>query len=378
MELLINTTNLSSGGGLQVAISFILSCKKDCTNKYYIALSTEIYNQLNINSFGPNFSFFLVKTKPNPFTISGRISIAQLSRIERDTKPDCVFSVFGPTYWKPKAPHLMGFALGHFIYKDSPYFQIISMREKLKWKILGSLKMHYVKRDAATFHIETEDAKQKFLEVINSKNKHVHCIPNTYSPVYNSFTPKEHDVLLKKGPDEFRFACISSYYRHKNLEILNQIIPELISNGHNIKFVLTIRNNIYNKIFSQEAKKQIINVGGIEVKECPQIYHECDAVFVPSLLEIFTANYPEAMKMRRPIITTDLSFARDICRTAALYYAPNDYKDATRKIIQLTNDNELRNELILNGEERLKDFPSPEERAEKIISICKNIKNEII
>ncbi len=42
-------------------------------------------------------------------------------------------------------------------------------------------------------------------------------------------------------------------------------------------------------------------------------------VFIPTLLEVFSATYLEAMLMKKPIIASDLEFSRDICGESAYF-----------------------------------------------------------
>ena len=77
--------------------------------------------------------------------------------------------------------------------------------------------------------------------------------------------------------------------------------------------------------------------------------------------------------MKRPIITTDLDFAHDICGDAALYYNPLDAVDAASKIARLTADEGLRSRLINEGSNRLKMFASPTERYERLVSYLEDI-----
>ena len=108
-------------------------------------------------------------------------------------------------------------------------------------------------------------------------------------------------------------------------------------------------------------------------EEDPSLYKECDAMFLPSLLECFSASYPEAMAMEKPIVTTDQGFARSICGDAALYYSPVDPVDAANKISRLIREPKLQKQLIENGKIRLKTFPTPEERAKEYLRICEEM-----
>ena len=65
MKLLINTSNLSVGGGVQVALSFIHELKDlEVDNKYYIFLSVVISKQINKTLFPSNFHFHFIQRSP--------------------------------------------------------------------------------------------------------------------------------------------------------------------------------------------------------------------------------------------------------------------------------------------------------------------------
>ena len=68
----------------------------------------------------------------------------------------------------------------------------------------------------------------------------------------------------------------------------------------------------------------------MDITECPSLYEQADVMFQPTLLECFSATYPEAMKMQRPIVTTDIEFAHGLCGPAAHYYSPLSAEDAAR------------------------------------------------
>ena len=79
------------------------------------------------------------------------------------------------------------------------------------------------------------------------------------------------------------------------------------------------------------------------------------------------------MKMQKPILTSDLPFAHDICGEAAEYFDPLNPEDIANKIIYLTNNIKRQKELIFRGEERLKHFETPETRAKKLLEVCEMI-----
>ena len=72
----------------------------------------------------------------------------------------------------------------------------------------------------------------------------------------------------------------------------------------------------------------------MDISECPSLYRQSTFAFQPTLLECFTATYPEAMRSGKPIVTPDLEFARGLCGGAAVYYDA----ERTDKIISLCKE----------------------------------------
>ena len=103
------------------------------------------------------------------------------------------------------------------------------------------------------------------------------------------------------------------------------------------------------------------------------LYQQTDALFLPSLLECFSANYVEAMAMSRPIITTRLGFAQTICGDAALYFNPLDSESALDQILRLRADDDLRNALVRKGLEELRRYGTAQERAHTYLEICRKL-----
>ena len=148
------------------------------------------------------------------------------------------------------------------------------------------------------------------------------------------------------------------------------------------EFVLTLPpddsglKQIIDKAKLLGVEEHICNIGTVRVSDGPDVYERCHISFLPSLLETFSANYPEAMAMKRPIVTTDLGFAHDACKDAALYYEPRNAKAAAEKILMLVNSTDLWARLVDNGSKVLAELPTPEQRFERYIEIIKSCNAE--
>jgi glycosyltransferase involved in cell wall biosynthesis len=376
MKLLINTSNLKKGGAIQVALSFLKECICFQENEYYVLLSYELSIQIYQIEYPKNFHFNIINKSPSSL-IYGLFSIYKVKKFENQIKPDCVITVFGPSYWTPKSPHILGFAQGYYLYPESQFLKGIKLINRIKISFLKALHRYFFTRNGRYYYVESEDAKYRLAKFLNRNENFIHAISNTYHSVYKSQLNGSL-ILPPKQKNEIRLVTISSYYKHKNLEIINDVISEL-KNRSKLKyiFILTIDQAIFKSKF-KAFRDNIINLGPVPIELCPKIYQECDFLFLPTLIEIFSASYPEAMIMQKPILTSDLSFAHDLCGQAAEYFDPLNSKDIANKIIYVTNTKERQNELIKKGIEKLLEFETPNSRAIKLLDICKKISRKSI
>lgn len=375
MKIFINTSNIRKGGALQVAHSFLTEIKGNKEDVFYVILSDSLYKLIKVNEYPLNFSFFNYTIKPNIVkAITGRDKF--LDEMIAMTKPSVVFTIFGPSYWIPNIAHFIGYAIPHYIYLESPFYNIISFRSKLRLILLKSIHKYNFKKANAHFCVETEDVRIRLTKFLEIDKKVVHTISNTYNSVFSDYLKNnglKSSLKINNINDinTFKFITITSDYPHKNLEILNLVVPFLKLNGVNCKFYFTLKNEAFKKYNSNS--EYIINLGPIDIEKCPSLYSQVDALFLPTLLECFSASYPEAMIMGKPILTSDLPFAHDICGKAAEFFDPLNPEDIANKIKRIVLDQERREYLIQEGYEQVKIFETSKSRAEKYLEICKSI-----
>lgn len=374
MNILINLLVIRAGGGLQVAHSLIHELKKIPNHKYNLLISQNILPLVDLESFPDNFSFYLIDSSPSSLK-KGMGSKRLIKRIERVSKPDVVFTLFGPSYWKPNSPHLCGYALPHFIYEESPFFKLISWKERIKWKVRGFLKFLLFKRDSNFFVTETEDAAKRLSKKLKISRDQVFTVHNAYNSIFDQPTEWNNVSERINGRAEgFKLITISSSNLHKNLNIIPVVIDYLTTEYPDFRFtfILSVEKNVF-KNLSENHSEHMLFLGKVSIKDCPDLYKQSDALFMPTLLECFTVSYLEAMKMNKPILTSNLPFARDICQNAASYFDPMRPEDIGEKIIDLAKNKELQNKLIQQGTERLRDFGTAADRAQSYLNILEKI-----
>jgi glycosyltransferase involved in cell wall biosynthesis len=369
MRILINLSNIKIGGGIQVALSLIGQLN-NFTSKhiFYVVVSDQIFKKIPDNIFSDkSIVFYKYTIKPTiTKAFSGMDSF--LNKVLIDNKCVKVFTLFGPSYWRPKVPHLVGFARPHYVYSDSPFFKGIGLSQRLFWIFSEIIHMFSFERHSDSLVTENEDVSAK---ISLRLKKPVYTVSNTFHQVFD-------DESLWQFPEvDFEESksyvlTISANYTHKNLSIIPKIIDELLNlNIKDIKFILTINKG---EILSNELLDEyIIYLGPIPIEKCPLLYSNSDIVFLPSLLESFSATYAEAMKMGKALITSDLPFARGICKDAALYVNPFNAPEIANCIINLLSNQTIMNNIIDNGNKCLSTFLCPQSRAEKYIEIVENL-----
>lgn len=368
MRLIINISGNINGGGLQVGMSFLKETIYFSENEYYVFLSKSAINELDKSLYPSNYKFYEIPLMQ--FFRRNRY----LSNLENTINPDFVFTIFGPTYWRPRAKHLVGFAHGYYIYPESPFWKIIDKKNTIKIKFKKLIHTYFLKIESDIIVSETTDATDRVQKLVGNKKKYF-TVSNTYNSNFENVLVNNKHYLFSslEGIKGFMLLTVCNYYRHKNLEIIKDVIKILEArNLHNIKFVLTLKDSDYKEIFGDEFNSYIINIGPVSLQDCPYIYNRCNAIFLPSLVECFTANYPEAMIMKKPILTSDLPFAHSICGDAAEYFDPLDPNSIVDVIEKVLENEGLYKNLIKRGQERLKNFPSARERAKMYLEICQN------
>lgn len=368
MKVLINTSHQRFGGAIQVASSFIHECRSFGEHEFIVWLGPGVGKTVNEADFPDNFSFRRFDFGLIRLSKVRNIQ-RELSKAEKEDQPDVIISTSGPTYFKSKAPQIIGFNLPLYIYPESPYVQNLSASSKIKLHLKKVAHYYFFKRDASAYVVQTDDVNRRVRKALGSDK--VYTVSNTHNHHYDNPIASKR-LLSDRAQDEIRLLTLSSYYPHKNLELIPEIAERLEHQGiTNVRFILTLKEEDFKK--NIKPHKYIENVGPIAPADCPALYNECDIMFLPTLAECFSASYPEAMKMKKPIITTDLGFARSICGDAAVYFEPGNAIDAMNAIMSTVRNPPSQRKLIREGLLKLRSFDSSSVRAHKYIDLCEQI-----
>jgi glycosyltransferase involved in cell wall biosynthesis len=236
----------------------------------------------------------------------------------------------------------------------------------------GAVIRYFYKRDADALVAQTDDVRDRVRRWTGIPQ--AYTVTNTYGAQYDRPADSAKLLLPPREAEERRLLMLSAYYSHKNFEIINEVCAFLDSEKiEGFRFVVTLPEEIYEHIFTGIAKKYIHNAGPVKPEDCPPLYRECDFVFLPTLLECFSATYAEGMKMGTPILTSNLSFAHTVCAEAAIYFDPLNAREIVAKMQELAADPGLQEKLIQKGKERLSFLLTATQRAERYLEYCRQM-----
>ena len=207
-KTLINLSNIRIGGAKQVAMSFLLELNEKDISKYNFLVSKEIFEELKLLNFR-----YLNYLKIYNSSIFKFFAFSMLPEVKN---AKLIFTLFGPFYAFSRAKTITGFAQAWILFPNNLASIKLSFFNKLKYKLKFFIQFLFFKKDDILI-VETEVGKKILVEKFNFKE--VHVVNNSLNSVFLSNLPK-----IKELGKRFRIGVIGRNYRHKNLEILPQIL----------------------------------------------------------------------------------------------------------------------------------------------------------
>lgn len=121
LNIIINASNLTHGGGIQIGDSICCYLNKYPWHHFIVVLSAQMKDTEHKIKNYENVTIFHYNVR-NTFSnlVLGRDEF--LDSLVNKYHIDIVFTVFGVSKWLPKVPHLSGFARGQLLKSHSPYF----------------------------------------------------------------------------------------------------------------------------------------------------------------------------------------------------------------------------------------------------------------
>ena len=357
LKVLVDCVPLAVGGGVQVAIAVLVGLKRQALIDWVAIVPVGLRSALPAELVDDGRIIYV-----NRRSQVDRVWLTPyLMLLERKIAPDVVFTVFGPPFFRARAPHIVGFALPRLIYARDAALPPETLLDKI-----GDRARAFLFRQADFQVVETETAKMRLSARIGVDPQLISVIPNSPNPLLRAPAADEASM-------DGRFVVLipSAYYQHKNLEIVPRVAAAFKRMAPDLDFVfrftLAVASEGWQRIKAEAERlgvgERIETLGVVKITDLSQAYRDASAIYLPTLREVSSAVYPESFLFRRPLVTTDMDFARELCGDGALFVPPHSPEDAAAAFSELARSPEVVAALVEAGSRQLsRAYPTAEEK----------------
>lgn len=368
--MLFNCTTNVVGGGVKNAVLFIQNTlnNKDSIEWTY-ACSIQVSTLLQEKGIKLGENFIILNDSP----ARNKAARKKLYKTCLERRIRLVYTMAGPAYLNFPAYHIQGLSNPYITHADWIAFRLRgNLIQTLSYYIFVGLQFIYSKK-ADYFIFQTDQARRSFIKRGGANESNTHVIANAFD--LSLLKESNQDGLAKKENNETKVIfCPGADYTHKGFQFIPHIAHCLLKLGRDdIKFRLTLPNGeLWLKILELSQKLKVShlieNIGPYSYSDVVALYESADIVFVPSLLETFSASYLEAVVFRKKLIVADRSFSREVCGNYAEYCNPKEPQSSAKLICETLNVGVV-NEDFARG--ILKKYGSQIDRMSKIVDVIK-------
>lgn len=166
---------------------------------------------------------------------------------------------------------------------------------------------------------------------------------------------------------------VGNAHPHKNVEGLIKAFLEIRKNYQYLQLVLSGHDHYFwQRIKKEFQHKDIIYTGFITDDELVALYKAAQTFAMPSFEEGFGIPLLEAMACNCPVVSSNAASLPEIGDNAALYFDPKSSDAMTEKIMEVLNNQKLRQQLVEKGQKRFRQF-SLKKMAEETLKIYESV-----
>lgn len=214
---------------------------------------------------------------------------------------------------------------------------------------------------------DSENTKKDILKYLGVPEKKVIVIyPSGHEGFSPSADPKARPVTLPSlGIKERYFLAVGTLEPRKNLMRVIEAFGRFLSKKPDTQYQLVIVGSVdfaQGKFFQRIKESfsldpgSVLFTGYLPREEVKHLYSGAEALVFPSLYEGFGLPILEAMGSGTPVITSRTSSLPEVAGDAAFYVDPLDSGCIAEAMALVSEDRELREELVRKGFERTKHF----------------------
>lgn len=317
-KVFVNGLSAKSGGGRSILTNFLKVARGADDPYRYLVVVPDDESYADLASDRVQLLPMPQASKTVRIPLSSAIT---LPRVACSTSADLVFNL-SDIPLRTRLPQVFLFDWPYAAFTDSPAWKLATRKERA----VRHAKLFFFKRFLP--FVDVMIAQNDVLASCLSRNyglPSVRVVPNAVS-LDNLPRDKSHDFALGAG---IKLLCLSRYYSHKNIESFMPLAELIKRDSAKIKIITTVdaadspgAATFLRQVAARGLGDVIVNLGSVPMSRVPSLYHQVDALLLPTLLESFSGTYVEAMFHQLPILTSDLPFAHGVCGSGAYYFDP--------------------------------------------------------
>lgn len=363
-DVLVDASNCRSGGGVQVAASFL----------------DELTSLVSTPADVAGWSFTVLVSGPVARNL-GRETRARLNIEIRDTRlwhfgrwlprlrhHDVAFTIFGPRYrscWA--AVEIVGFADVTSLFPIPAGVDIPGGIRGLRWRLRALVSKTLFRRDDQLV-VEAAHVKNALVARWGLRPESIHIVPNTPNAVFADIADEPAPPPAAARP--LRLIYVTRAHPHKNIAFLAEVVDGLAARGVETELVLTLTDDEMHRLGLAD-RTGVTSVGPRNVGDLVELYRTCHVAVFPSLLECFSVTPLEAFAAGIPLVASDRDFVRDVAADAALYADPYDVDAWVDAVCRLTQDADLWRFLTRAGKDIVRTSPDAGDRARAYVELIR-------
>lgn len=212
--------------------------------------------------------------------------------------------------------------------------------------------------------VDSECTKNDLLRWYKVKENILRVIYPGVSPWFSPKKTEKQDIILFVGTIEPR----------KNIPNLIRAF-DMLRREHNVKYKLIIigmkgwmSEGVFKLVDELKLNNEVVFKGFVSDEDLALWYSRAKVFVYPSFYEGFGFPIVEAFACGVPVVTSNVSSCQEIAGDAALLVDPKSAEQLKQALLRLINDENLREQMIKNGFERVKLF-SWERAAKEVFSV---------
>ncbi|MCP4113423.1 MAG: glycosyltransferase family 4 protein [Desulfobacteraceae bacterium] len=261
-----------------------------------------------------------------------------------------LLSLYG-IYRPPKMTVSTVFDLRHLVASE--------LNERKLGKMIYKFWLPYLLKHSCHLIAISEETKKSVNKYFNIPKEKITTTYMGHEIGFHAESELKSDTL----PEKY-FMWVGMITKRKNLEVLYKAFSIFIKNCPDYRLVIVgkflnskIENTHKKLIGTLKTDNDVIFTGYVKDDELRALYKNATAFIFPSVYEGFGIPIIEAMALETPVITTiDGGATREVAGDAALFFKKYDANELVKRMMEITFDDKLRNELINRGRQRASEF----------------------